>query len=343
MRFQEASGSMKARSGLCLTLMWSILAAVALLPASSSAQTVRNIEIPVKLSDSAVNDVIEQQWNEEGWDSFSGVILGCAYFISVPAPTVSFVEGSASLTLGFTASSGTCGGGPWSYTISPEIGIPSGQITTADVRMWLMDLLDEIDALPIPQWLKDALAEHFGPWADLTYLEGQIMLFPSQLLGDLTSEWFDQRSANLYYSNPFELGWQVDDGYITLKPSVNVQAGQGATVGPDFKARICWGANTDYLDLWSNIKAEVKEARVFNIAGGPLYTVEDPGVWTVKYHGDPSEWIWIDLEGTATSWTGVHPTWILFEIESTFYMRILHLVPAVCPSWTFATDGYNGI
>jgi hypothetical protein len=305
------------------------------------AQTVRNVAVPVKVSDAAANALIAKQWASRGWSSFSGSVAGCSYTLAVPAPTVDFDPGLARLNLSLTVSSTNCGGGPWSVAITPRLSIPSGQLTTARVRMWLSDLYTLIDGLPVPTWVKDALRNQLGTrWG----IPGPDNLdaFPAALLSGLTSPWFDQRSVNLSTANPFQFAWQVNAGSLQLTPSVNIQAGQGATVSPDFKSRLFLASNTDWIDFWSNIKAKVRTVRVFTLAGGPLYTANPTNVSTIKYHGNPStEWIMIDLQGTLLNFNQVYIVWVLFETDDTFYSREYKLVSNNSSGWTFSVGGYN--
>ncbi len=317
--------------------------ALSLCGSTLSAQTVRNLEVPVKVTDAAVNSFISHQWSEEGWDEFVGTIGVCYFEITVPPPSVTFIEDHASLTLAGNLTSSNCGG-PWSFSVSPEIGIPSGQITTADVKMWLTDLLDLINGLGFPAWVKQALVDAFGPWADLNYIEGQIDLFPAALLTGIGGEWFDQRSINFDQTNPFEIGWRVEDGFVELLPSANVQAGISGTVAPQFNARLKDDDDDgpESISLWSNIEATVKKIRIFNIAGIQVYEL-DPDVKTIKSQGNEDDVIHFTLEGENLTPTGAFPTWILFEINETFYLRKYIIFPVVHPYFTLATDGYNGI
>lgn len=308
---------------------------------SASAQTVRNIATSVKVSDYAINTIIDKQWVRQGWDSFFGNVAGCNYVIDLPSPTVVLTLDHGTLTLSASITSSNCGG-PWDVNLSPTIAIPSGQVSTAQVKMWLVDLYDLIDGLPIPNWVKGALERELGDRWGLPDVADSIDAFPAALLGGLSSDWFDQRSVNLYYSNPFEFAWQVDDGFLTLLPSVNIQAGQGATVSPDFKARFFLGAS-DWIDLWSNIKTKVTTVRVFDLAGYHQYTIDpNPAVYTIKYHGDPaSEWIAIDLKGVKLNFNQIFIAWVLFETDHTFYVR-KYKIFTNSTGWTFATnERYN--
>lgn len=316
-----------------------ILLVLLLLAAAASAQTVRNIAVPVKLTDDAVNVFLAKQWARLGWSSFSGTLAGCNYVISVPAPAVSFTPGYGSLHLVVDVTSSNCGG-PWHVDLSPIIALPSGQLTTAQVKIWLVDLYDLIDALPIPAWVKDALDRELGERWGIPGLADNLDAFPASLLEGLTSHWFDQRSVNLYEVNPFELAWQVEDGFLTLLPSVNIKAGQGSTVAPDFKARLWPWDSTDWIDLWSNIKANVSSVRIFTLGGTSLYSVS-PNVYTIKYHGDPvNEWIMINLHGKKIGVGPIYIAWILFEIDQTFYSREYKL-PTTVSGWVSSTGGYN--
>lgn len=311
-----------------------------LLASTVSAQTVRNIALPVKVSEEAVDTFVQQQWVRQGWSSFSGAVAGCPYTIRVPSPTVRFTTGHGTLTLGIEVVSTGCGGGPWNFTLHPTIAIPSGQITAPQIKMWLVDLYDLIDGLAVPQWVKDALFRELADRWGVPDLADAIDAFPAPLLTGLTTHWFDQRSANLYYSDPFQLAWQVEDGFLKLVPSVNIQAGQGATITPEFKARLYLG-NTDWIDIWANIKAKVKTVRLYDLGANHKYT-RSPGVSTIKYHGDPAnEWIMINLNGTELGFNQFYIAWILFETDDTFYLR-KYKIWSNSSGWTGATQGrYN--
>lgn len=206
--------------------------------------------------------------------------------------------------------------------------------------MWLVDLYDLIDGLAVPQWVKDALAQELVDRWGIPDVPANIDAFPASLLTGLTSPWFDQRSVNLYYSNPFEFAWQVEDGFLRLLPSVNIQAGQGTTVAPDFKARLFLG-KTDWIDIWANVKAKVSTVRIFDLAPNHKYT-RNPGVYTIKYHGDPeNEWIMIDLNDTLLSFNQIYIAWVLFETDDTFYLR-KYKIFSNSAGWTSGTqERYN--
>ena len=307
---------------------------------TASAQTVRNIAVPVKVSDDAMNTFIQQQWTRQGWTSFSGAVAGCDYVIRVPAPTVDFITGHGSLTFAVEIVSTNCGGGPWNLKLHPTIAIPSGQVSAPKIKMWLVDLYDLIDGLPVPRWVRDALIRELADRWGVPDLADAIDAFPAPLLTGLTSDWFNQRSVNLHYSNPFELAWQVEDGFLTLVPSVNIQAGQGVTVTPDFKARLFFG-DTDWIDIWATIKAQVKTVRLYDLGLNHQYT-RNPGVHTIKYHGDPiNEWIMIDLNDTVLGFNQFYIAWILFETDNTFYLR-KYKIWSSYTGWTGATqERYN--
>ena len=312
----------------------------ALVAGATTAQTVRNIAVPVKVSDDAVNTFIQQQWTRQGWSRFTGNIAGCGYEIRIPTPTVRFTTGRGTLTLAVEVVSENCGGGPWDLTLSPTITIPSGQVDAPKVKMWLMDLYDLIDGLPVPGWVKEALFRELAERWGVPDLADAIDAFPAPLLTGLTNHWFDQRSVNLHDANPFELAWRVEEGFLALVPSVNVQAGYGNTVAPEFKARLLL-SNTDWIGLWSTIKAKVKTVRIYDLGGNHKYT-RNPGVYTIKYHGDAlNEWIAVDLQGTALNFNQFYIAWVLFQTDDTFYLRT-YKIWSNSTGWTGATrERYN--
>lgn len=108
-----------------MTFKVAAFTSLALLVAGAvSGQTVRNISVPVKVADGAVNTFIGQQWTRQGWDSFSGAVAGCGYVLNVPSPSVRLTSGHGTLTLGVEIISSNCGGGPWNVTLSPTLAIP---------------------------------------------------------------------------------------------------------------------------------------------------------------------------------------------------------------------------
>jgi hypothetical protein len=316
-----------------------VLVCLLFIPSLASALTVRNVAVPVKITDAALNALIQQQWSRQHWNSFSGTVLGCNYTVTVPPPTTTFVTDHATLRFQVTVTSPNCGG-PYTAILTPTITIPPGQVTTAQVKLWLIDLYDLIQGLPVPQWVKDALVQELANRWGVPDLAQAIEAFPAPLLQGLTTPWLDQRSVNLYYTNPFELAWRVGSGFISLIPSVNLQAGQGTTVGPDFRCRLYLSWDTDWFDVWSNIKATVTTVRVFDLAGHQLY-VANPGVSTIKYHGDPNtEWITFDLHGTQLNYGQLFIAWALFDTDDTFYLR-KYTIQAGNSGWTLFNSGYN--
>lgn len=313
-----------------------------LLCGAASAQTVRNIPVPVKVSDDAINLFLAEQWSRLGWHTFSGSVAGCNYVLQLPTPTVTFTPGHGSLTLGVDITSNNCGG-PWHADLTPTVAIPSGQLTTARVKMWLVDLFELIDGLPLPGWVKDALDRELGQRWGIPDLVDNLDAFPAPLLEELRTEFIEQRSVYLHPTNPFELAWQVDDGFLTLIPSVNLQSGYGAAVTPTFKARLwAWSADTDWLDIWANLEAKVSKVLIFDISGYINYYNLSPGVDTIKYRGDPdNDWIMIDLgDKKIYPSTNIYLVWILFEIDHTFYSREYKL-PSATTGFTGSVGGYN--
>lgn len=316
-----------------------LLAALAA-PGAAGAETVRNIAIPVKVSDVAMNTFIEYQWERQHWDRFTGTILGCNYTITVPAPAVTLTRGRGTLTLAIKVTSGNCGG-LFDFSISPTIAIPSGQLSTEKVKMWLIDLNEMIDDLRIPAWARAALRHELGRRWGIPDPDN-IDAFPASLVKGLSSPFFDERSVNWYFQNPFAFGWQVEDGFLVLTPSVNIQAGYGPYAAPEFKTRLVLGEDTDWLDVWSTIKARVKTVRVFTIALDPLYHVDPPDRRTVKYQGNPAtEWIMLDLGGTRLGFPQIYIVWVLFEIDKTFYVRKYKLATGNLDWFPATSERYN--
>lgn len=320
-----------------LGMLWSVDAA---------AQTVRGIGIPIRVTDDAMEAFISQQWAKRGWGSFSGTILGCNYRIVSPPPGVNLTPGQGSLTFRLTLTSDNCGGS-FSPVLKPRFAIPDGQLPSATIRMTILDLydwienLDFIDGLPVPAWVRAALKRELGERWSLPDLRDGIETFPSTLVACFSNPFLDQRSLNLHLADPVGLAWRVEEGALVLVPSVNLQSGIGATVTPDFRARLFLASNTDWLDIWSNIRAKVRTARVYNVAGNLLYRL-DPGVYSVKYRDNPfAEWIMIDLKGTRLGYQQVYFVWALFEIDHTFYLR-KYTVATSSTGWTLASsEGYN--
>lgn len=321
-----------------MSLRFVFLLAAALVASTASAQTVRNVTIPVRVSDDAINVFIDKHWKRQGWHRFTGNLGGCDYVIELPSPTVTLRRGHGTLSLSVRVSSSNCGG-PFQFSLSPSIAISSGQISTAKVKMWLLDLKDWIDDLSVPDWVTLIVRHELERRWGIPDLDDNVDAFPASLVKGITTPFLDQRSVNFYYSNPFEFAWGVEDGFLVLTPSVNFQAGQGATVGPDFKTRLFLG-DTDWLDIWSNIKAKVATAGVFSVAGYLRYRV-DPGVYTIKYHGNPqTEWIAINLNDSRLAFNQIYFVWVLFEIDRTFYVRKYRVLSGA-NVWHGAAEGYN--
>ncbi len=334
---------MKPRHILMLALALAAVARAA--AAQTTAPTTRDLEFPVTISDAGVNAFLEKQWNAADFPrSVSGTVLGCQYTLNLAVPTVTFLSGAARLNLSVSVTSSTPGcGGPWNLSLSPTIAIPSGQISVAGVRAFLTDLQAQIDALPIPAWLKTALANEYIPRFGVFGHIHNFIMYPSLLLGKLSSPWFDERTIALDPGNTFSLGWSVVPGALVLKPSARIRSGSinfgSVWTTPTFWVRLVRDASTngwDYCDIHANIKATVRELIVYTVSGTRIYDVlpnftlvSQPGPlagWTKR--GGKDEWIApIWLQGTVLSTNAGSFVWALFEIRDTFYTRVFWAQP----------------
>lgn len=325
---------------------------------ADTPQTLRNVELPVKLTEAGVNKFLAKQWNSAG---FPKVITGtepithCQYTFTLATPTVTFENAVASVNLSVTVTStstgAACLGGPFTLAFSPTISIPAGQVTSAGVKAFLTDIAQKVSTLGVPQWVKDAVTSAYVARFGTFPSPDNLVLYPSLLLGKVASHWFDQRSLNLDGANPFQLGWQVVPGTLILKPSINLRSGPadgtGGFLGPKFHVRFYTGfASSDYMDFWSNINAVVREARLYTLSGTFLWGSQPQNFTTIKYQGNPTTQ-WVTMKMNSFAVRNLPPSnvfvWVLYEIDTTWYARTyaydLSLVPQ--QFWIANRDGLN--
>lgn len=310
---------MKQLSLLILVLF--LFGIVRNLPAEDESSTNHTIAADIEITDTAINRFLQEQYNEA---NFPRVISGSIqnplppyqtinYTLTLDLPSIMLLDNAAKVRLVIDVTSDV---GSYHLAIEPTLDIPPGNISTSRVTAILTDLPNVVQALPIDQWLKNAL---FAAYNSL-----ELVMYPSKLIEEISDfDWLNQRRILV---TDLALSWSVEPDLLKLAVSTTVNSAL-----PTFHASL-----SEYyhdMGVLSNIEVTVVSAVIAEFGSGDIIWESDPNVICPK-NGS----IYIPTGNLELSPT-FYFIWVHFTIDDTFYIRKFKVFPG--SGWHGAANSIN--
>ncbi len=256
-----------------LLCILSVLCAV-----SSSNILAQNYTIAatIGVSTTALNRYLAAQYNSAGIPaSFSVTYNGVIYTITLTQPEIILTQGNAALRMMLTVTTGTTI--VYQFEVDPSINIPAGQITAAQVLVYLTNLPATLNAVTfIPQWVITAVTQEYNSLGFIVY--------PAQLISQVNTSLFAQSNINIispYFSLPVgSLIWDdvLFDNFNSTADLKAVNAAYIAAGGSSITGTKELNSITHSYSLSQNYPNPFNPSTVIN------YSIPKSGLVTIKIY-----------------------------------------------------------
>jgi len=193
---------------------------------SAQNEVIKEVPLQLTISNTAINRVVAQQWNNNPIKQYSGNKLGLIYDIQLLRPTVSVLTDKIEIQLGLSISSSENGNPVFNdiFTCNPEIVINPQTIHLDNIVTTYVDLANAIsqasNLIGISNTkLIQVIEEILEP---ITYI-----MFKGNAIQQGDSKWVE--TSNIRWTNLPDVSYQLVDGSIILTTTPSITA-----IKPDY-------------------------------------------------------------------------------------------------------------